>query len=258
VVGSAHEECYFSPTTGAVVLNNNCYNSTSTHIVYSKGTVTKDRTGFNGFSANISGPAKFAVCDSASYCTSQSAGTDETRWDLHLNPADTICKDAGIAAASDDVDKQVRARPSATDIGADEIGSDALGVGGGPTATVTLEVTPGTAAPSRNGVYLLKARSYNVSLTTSVLVVGVPTQLTFTDSGGHVVQIPLTGSVPGNVFTGSLSVGTGTSEGTGTFSLAAGALDDGQGHTGGLISSNQTVTVDRTAPVPPQGVKTSQ
>jgi hypothetical protein len=53
-----------------------------------------------------------------------------------------------------------------------------------------------------------------------------------------------------------MSVGTSVAEGSGSFSLAAGALNDGLGDTGNAITSGRTVIVDRTPPAAPTGLRT--
>jgi hypothetical protein len=80
--------------------------------------------------------------------------------------------------------------------------------------------------------------------------------LVFTDSAGGQVPIVLVGSVPGSVFTGTMTVGTSVAEGNGSFGLAAAALKDGAGNTGNQILSGRTVLVDRTPPAAPTGLRT--
>jgi hypothetical protein len=167
-------------------------------------------------------------------------------WDLHLLPTDTANKDAGTTGAVDDIDKTTRTAP--IDIGADEIGSSL-------TAGISLTAS-GQQAPSSGGTYLLKAGTYNLTLTSSVNVITLPVSLVFTDSAGGQVTILLVGSVPGSVFSGTMTVGTSVAEGNGSFGLAAAALKDGAGNTGNQILSGRTVLVDRTPPAAPTGLRT--
>ncbi|HET8945728.1 MAG TPA: hypothetical protein VFQ07_01995 [Candidatus Polarisedimenticolia bacterium] len=169
-------------------------------------------------------------------------------WDLHLPATDTANRNAGMAGATEDIDKAPRG-PVPIDIGADEVGA------GGLSATVGV-TSGGQAVPSLNGAYLLKAGTYTVTLTTSSSVISVPGALTLTTSGGGTVLVPLAGSIPGTLFTGSLTVGTGTAEGNATFSLPAATLDDGQGNRGQAITNGSLVVVDVTPPAAPTGVRT--
>jgi hypothetical protein len=183
-------------------------------------------------------------CQATTFVRTSSTVKD---WDLHLATTDVANRNAGTTGATDDIDKTTRATP--IDIGADEMG------GAGVTATLALQ-SGGQPVPSLNGMYLLKAGTYTVTLTSSVPVVLVPTPLTLTTSGGATVLVVLAGAVPGTQFSGSFTVGTATAEGNGTFTLAALSLDDGQGNKGQLITSGASVLVDRTPPAPPTGVRT--
>jgi hypothetical protein len=70
------------------------------------------------------------------------------------------------------------------------------------------------------------------------------------------VAIVLAGAVPGTTFTGTLTIGTSTAQGNGTFTLAASALKDSLGNTGNQITSGSTAIVDRTPPAAPTGLRT--
>jgi hypothetical protein len=168
-------------------------------------------------------------------------------WDLHLVPTDAVNRDAGTTGAADDIDKQPRT--GIVDIGADELGSLV-------SAVLAITTSAQQAAPSSGGNFLLKAGTYNLTLSSSVSIVSPPGALVFTDSAGAQVPVVLAGVVPGNTFTGTMSVGTSVAEGSGSFSLAAGALNDGLGDTGNAITSGRTVIVDRTPPAAPTGLRT--
>lgn len=169
-------------------------------------------------------------------------------WDLHLSTTDTANRNAGTTGPADDIDKLPRTAP--IDIGADEMGG-----GGGLSATLSL-TSGGQPAPQTGGAWALKAGTYSVTLTASGTVIALPTPLTFTASGGGTTLVVLAGSLPGTTFTGSFTVGTGTVEGNGTFTLPASILDDGQGNRGQAISSGGTAIIDRTPPAAPTGVRT--
>ena len=180
----------------------------------------------------------------------RSSGTPVKDWDLHLASTDAANRNAGIAGPTDDIDKAPRGS-APIDIGADEFG----GAGGGLTAALVVE-TGGLPAPSSGGIYYLKAGTYTVRLTSSAQVIAVPTPLTFTASGGGTTVVTLAGTIPGTLFTGTLTIGTSVAEGTGTFSLPASILNDGQGNRGQLITSGASAVVDRTPPAAPTGVRT--
>ena len=171
-------------------------------------------------------------------------------WDLHLPMIDAVNRNAGTTGPTDDIDKVPRGSPP-IDIGADEAG----GSGGGLTATLSVQ-SGGQPAPQSGGAWALKAGTYSVTLTASGTVIALPTPLTFTASGGGTTLVVLTGSIPGTLFTGSFTVGSGTAEGNGTFTLPASILDDGQGNRGQTITTGGSAIIDRTPPGAPTGVRT--
>ncbi|HZN03974.1 MAG TPA: hypothetical protein VFD06_10355 [Candidatus Polarisedimenticolia bacterium] len=170
-------------------------------------------------------------------------------WDLHLPSTDTANRSAGMAGASEDIDKTPRGS-APIDIGADEYGGSV-----GVTATLAVQ-SGGSPAPQSNGTWMLKGGSYGLTLTTSAPVVSVPGPITLTASGGGTSQWTLTGAVPGNLFTGTLTVGTSLAEGNATLTLPTGTLDDGLGNRGQLITTGSAAVIDRTPPAAPTGVRT--
>ena len=172
-------------------------------------------------------------------------------WDLHLSSSDTSDKKVWMVGPTQDIDQGPRSLPG--DIGADQYGST---LSLAPTASLSITSAGGQLSPTRNGVYQLKAGTYTVLMTTSAPVSLLPTPLALTDSGAHVVPIVMSGAVPGTQFTGTFTIGSSLVEGTGTFSLPAGSLSDGQGNQGNQITSGSAVLVDMTAPAAPHGVST--
>ncbi len=164
-------------------------------------------------------------------------------WNLHLTALDSSCKNLGTSGSAQDIDMESRVAPP--DIGADEYNGAAPGP---PTATLTIAAAP--VRPS-DGVYLLKAGSWSVTLIANRSIVNLPTPLTFRDSSGALMTIVLSGTVPGTTFTGTMSVGTGTPDGAGTFTLLTGALVDTSGGTGNAITQGGSAVVDKTPPSVP-------
>lgn len=113
----------------------------------------------------------------------------------------------------------------------------------GPTAAITLTDPSPTAAGS-----------VGLTLTTSVSVVSIPAALSFLDSGGGSKVVLLSGTVPGNVFTGSLVVDSTVADGLGTFQLAPGSLVDAQGNSGNQITAGGQTLIDKTPPAAPSNV----
>lgn len=171
--------------------------------------------------------------------TSGAVGT----WDLHLSSLDTANKNTGTSGPAVDIDREARVAP--VDIGADEYQGAPPGP---PSATLSIASAP--VRPS-DGVFLLKAGSWSVTLIANRSVVNVPTPLTFRDSSGATVAVTLSGTVPGTTFTGTMVVGTGMPDGAGTFSLATGALVDTSGGSGNSITQGSQAVVDKTPPSVP-------
>ena len=187
-------------------------------------------------------------CASTSFVKVSGAVMD---WDLHLASTDTSNRNVWTVGPTEDIDRGARSTPA--DVGVDEYGSVASGA---PTAAVTMTDQAGQAVPAPNGISQLKAGTYPVKLVTSAPLVAIPTPLTFTDSGGRPISIPLSGPVPGTQFTGTLTIDAVIVEGSGVFSLVTGSLNDGQGNTGNQIATGNTALVDMTPPAAPSGVAT--
>jgi hypothetical protein len=202
--------------------------------------------GVNYSCAQVPGVQSGNKCQATTFVRTTSTVKD---WDLHLLPTDIVNRNAGMSGATDDIDKTPRGSPP-IDIGADEYGG-----AGALTATLVVQ-SAGQPAPSLNGVYQLKAGTYTLTLTSSVSVVALPTPLTFTASGGGTTLVVLAGSVPGTQFTGSFTVGASMAEGTGTFTLPAQILNDGQGNKGEAITAGGSAVIDRSPPASPTGVRT--
>jgi hypothetical protein len=230
-------ELWIAPNAaGSVVRNNNLNSDGMGDPVMSIG----------GTNYNCSQVAAYQSGNKCGATTFVRVTGEVKNWDLHLVPTDTANKDAGTTGAADDIDKTSRTGP--IDIGADEIGSLV-------TAGISLTAS-GQQVPSSGGTYLLKAGTYTLILTSSVNIVSLPGTLIFTDSAGGQVPILLTGSIPGSVFTGTMTVGTAVAEGNGSFALALAALKDGLGNTGNQITSGRAALVDRTPPAAPTGLRT--
>jgi hypothetical protein len=115
-----------------------------------------------------------------------------------------------------------------------------------PTASITLNV------PSP-----IKGGSVQLTLTTSKIVVNVPTPLIFVESDNSSTTIDLSGPAPGNIFTGMFVVDHTVADGPGHFSLPAEAMVDEYGKKGNEITSGAQVMINKTPPSPPQNVKVS-
>jgi len=149
--------------------------------------------------------------------------------------------------ATEDIHRDPRFLGLAPDIGADEY----AGTSTAPTASLTLTPIP----PQSGGTPLLRPGTWSVSLSTSVPVVSVPALLSFTDSGGRILNVPLSGGTPGALFTGSLTVDTSVADGSGILTLGNGALVDAQGNSGNTITSGSQVNIDTTPPMAPTSVQ---
>ncbi|MCI0552025.1 MAG: right-handed parallel beta-helix repeat-containing protein, partial [Anaerolineae bacterium] len=112
---------------------------------------------------------------------------------------------------------------------------------GPPTASIALS----DPSPTRAG-------QVQVILTTSNVVTKLPTPLIFTESDNSTNQIDLSGSVPGDTFTGIFVVDETVADGIGYFALPAGALIDVNGIKGNEIKSGVFVRIDKTPPANPQ------
>lgn len=121
LVDTDAEEILIDSSAGiGSISNNDAYDNAGN--VYVRGGTTKTCGTFptDIGSNNICTEPNLLVCDvSSAYCAT--VDSVEANWNLHLESTDTVCKDTGIAAASDDYDKQARPSGSATDIGADEL-----------------------------------------------------------------------------------------------------------------------------------------
>jgi hypothetical protein len=228
-----------SNAAGSSVLNNNLHHG-------GQGDPVMRVNGTNYGCAQVPGYQSGNKCQATTFV--RSSGTPVKDWDLHLPATDTVNRNAGTTGPADDIDKLPRGAPP-LDIGADEIG------GAGVTATMTVN-SGGSPAPSLNGVYLLKAGTYTVTLAASAPVVSLPNPLTFTDSAGGVTIVTLAGPVPGTVFTASLTVGTNIAEGNGAFTLPVQSLVDGSGNKGQTITAGGSAVIDRSPPAAPTGVRT--
>ncbi len=113
-----------------------------------------------------------------------------------------------------------------------------------PTAAITLS----DPSPTKSG-------QVQVTLTTSEAVTKLPTPLIFTESDNSTTQIDLSGSVPGDTFTGIFVVDETVADELGHFSLATDALIDVNGIKGNEISSGAFIRIDKTPPANPQNVK---
>ena len=133
------------------------------------------------------------------------------------------------------------------DIGADELGGGATP----PTATLTLsDPSPVTAG------------SVTITLRGSVVLTALPGPLSFTESDGSSVQIVLSGSLPGQTFTGVFTVNSSVADGPGTFSLPVGTLLGSSGLRGETITSvdgvpGAGILVDKTAPAAPTNLRST-
>jgi hypothetical protein len=92
-----------------------------------------------------------------------------------------------------------------------------------------------------------------VNITTSTNVVNTPT-LFFTDKARVKREIALSGQVPGNVFTSTITVGQDFAEGVGKFTLPSDALADQTGNKSNDIVSGRYLLIDKTAPTPPSNL----
>ena len=203
----------------------------------------------NGTNYNCSQMASFQTGNKCAATTFVRTTGTVKDWDLHLPSTDTANRNAGMAGPADDIDKAPRGA-APIDLGADEYGGS-----GSLSATLALQ-SGGQPAPQVSGAWALKAGTYGVSMTTSSPVIVVPTPLTFTAAGGGTTLVTLAGAVPGTTFTGSFTVGSGTAEGNGAFTLPANVLDDGQGNRGSTIVVGAAAIIDRTPPASPTGVRT--
>jgi hypothetical protein len=127
------------------------------------------------------------------------------------------------------------------DIGAVEYGT---GPGAGPTASLSLS-DPSPTGPG----------NVTVTLTTSTSIVQLPGVLTFLESDGTSTLINLSGSLPGNTFTGTLAVNTTVADGVGTFSLPSNSLIDGSGNKGNTIVSGSQTIIDKSPPSTPGNLR---
>jgi parallel beta-helix repeat protein len=100
-----------------------------------------------------------------------------------------------------------------------------------------------------------KAGQVQVILTTSNVVTKLPTPLIFTESDNSTTQIDLSGSLPGDTFTGIFVVDETVADGIGYFALPADALIDVNGIKGNEINSGAFVRIDKTPPANPKNVK---
>ncbi|MDZ7292062.1 MAG: right-handed parallel beta-helix repeat-containing protein [candidate division KSB1 bacterium] len=85
---------------------------------------------------------------------------------------------------------------------------------------------------------------YHITLTTSKPVAKVPAPLSFIASDGTITTIKLTGTVPGNTFTGELLKSSNVAEGNGYFILGASALVDQAGNTSNEIVQGKNLKID--------------
>ena len=127
-----------STANGGSITNNNFYHGglgTGSTVVADVGGTTYDCDNISGLgSNNICSQAKAIKCDDSHNCTDGTSsnsitnwcdgaciGTPAPGWDLHLDPSDTVNKDAGTSTggATDDIDQQ--GRDGSPDIGADEL-----------------------------------------------------------------------------------------------------------------------------------------
>jgi len=109
-----------------------------------------------------------------------------------------------------------------------------------PTASITCDPSP-----------ITENTEVAVTLEASEDLIQVPTPLTITFSDDSILDITLTGIVPGSTFTGSFTVTDEVPDGLATFSLGAGALVDLNGNTGNKITSGETILIDRVHPPAP-------
>ena len=93
-----------------------------------------------------------------------------------------------------------------------------------------------------------------VQLTASSQLKEIPSSLSFVDQKGQTQEIVLTGSVPGNRFTGSLKVNDKLAEGLGQFILENWALVDINGNVGDRITQGADLVIDKTPPTKPNRV----
>jgi hypothetical protein len=103
-------------------------------------------------------------------------------------------------------------------------------------------------SPTKEGLIEIK-------LTISKNVSSLPSPLIFTSSDNSIFQIPLQGTVPGNLFSGTFNIDHSVVDGLGFFSLANDALIDDQGNTGNTIISGASVKIDKTRPSKPLNFK---
>jgi hypothetical protein len=117
-----------------------------------------------------------------------------------------------------------------------------------PTGSVSGSIVLSDPSPTAAG-------SVTVTLTTSVMVVQLPSLLTFVASDSSTHPIILNGSVPGAVFTGTFLVNSTVPDGLGTFVLPAGSLVDSSGKSGNSIVTGSQTLIDKTAPLAPSGLR---
>jgi hypothetical protein len=131
------------------------------------------------------------------------------------------------------------------DIGADEYGAPA-------TITATLSIGNLTSQYVPGGTYTLL-------LNASAPVISIPGPITLTEADASTVQVSLSGTIPGTVFTGTLSVTSSVAEGPALFSLPAGSLTSSTGQGNTITSVNgilgASIIVDRTPPASPVGLR---
>jgi hypothetical protein len=94
-----------------------------------------------------------------------------------------------------------------------------------------------------------------VKVTANVDVTKVPTPLIMVEADGTRTNIPLDGTVPGKIFTGSILINESIAEGTATFQLEENALISANLATGSDITDGQTLLIHKTPPIAPAGLK---
>ncbi|MBN1781759.1 hypothetical protein JW948_11575 [bacterium] len=98
-------------------------------------------------------------------------------------------------------------------------------------------------------------KTMSFQLTTTAPVSELPPPITMVESDGSMTQIPVTGSVPGTQFTGTLIIDSSIAHGEATLLLQEGSLMDSNGNPcSSSILTGSTVFMDQQAPVRPQAL----
>ena len=116
-----------------------------------------------------------------------------------------------------------------------------------PTAMVIANMNPTQCGP------------LSITLKTSKTVVSVPSPLIFTESDQTITYIEMSGSIPGDEFTGTLIINENVASGEGNFSLPINALIDQDGRKNNEILSGTVLNVqeDCAPPSTPSGLNIS-